>query len=119
MSAISSIVEKLCVVCGFGSHRKEWSEVEHPHCDHHSPDEVAQAIAKLQAPAPTAAPEPEPEPEPSVAEMRVLAFLERHGFSEDEARQEISRHGLYKLYQDSRFEQSQTLPPPPNSPNAV
>ena len=42
-----------CVVCGQGSHRKDWIGVKNPACDSHSKEQVAAAIAaKNPTPAP-------------------------------------------------------------------
>jgi len=48
-----------CVVCGQGSHRKDWASLKNPACDSHSKEQIAQAIAaKNPTPAPPVSPGP-------------------------------------------------------------
>jgi len=46
--------EVACVVCGQKSHRADWVGVENPHCDSHTAEEVAKAVA-AKVPSPPAA----------------------------------------------------------------
>jgi hypothetical protein len=39
--------EKICIVCGSGSHREDWQSKQYPACDSHSKEEVNAALAKL------------------------------------------------------------------------
>lgn len=55
--AAEAVKEKFCVVCGLGSHRKDWQDKDVVACDSHSKDEVTAAqkeAAKAQTPAPPA-----------------------------------------------------------------
>jgi len=49
------VEEKKCVVCGQGSHRTSWKNVQGVFvaCDGHSPKEFSDAVARTTAPAPT------------------------------------------------------------------
>lgn len=48
VSLLEVVMEtKLCVVCGMGSTRKDWQDLQYPACDSHSKEVVDAAIAKL------------------------------------------------------------------------
>jgi len=48
---MADVVESKCVVCGQGSSRSDWRDKKNPACDHHTAEEVKEAIAKLTPPA--------------------------------------------------------------------
>lgn len=54
--ALSTPVEKTCIVCGLKSHRADWASKTNPACDSHTGEEIQSALAKTrQSPSPAPA----------------------------------------------------------------